>query len=377
MNNIFIETKTQFGNSGDQLINRSLLDVCRQYGEVILNDSSTPDWYLDEISGPSDKRYSSLLTGISFYKYILWAQLKSRFSLRANKKRIFLFLPPGHISREGIEQNKVIKSLYLKLAILHFFGVKIIRVGFSIGPFDEMNRKLEIFGSKKFSCYGLRDAENLQYARDIGLSNISFCPDMAWAFNKNQMQSKQINVNRTGVILSFRSNTYGTVHDDSYTNYVIEKIIPILQVIGNKDTKISVCYQVEFDRAGAELIFERLSKNFNVELIPKLLSVEDAFEVYRNAEVVISNRLHVLLLTGLAGALPLALINTSHNRKIASIFADNGLSDCIIDTNSKNCIGNAHLHALLQRKGEIAELFNEKALTNSLEINRIFDNFFS
>lgn len=100
-------------------------------------------------------------------------------------------------------------------------------------------------------------------------------------------------------------------------------------------------------------------------------SIQENREAYGEARMVISNRLHVLLLTMSSGGLPIALLEHEEHSKIAGLYEDIGLKDLVM--NSKE------LSKTLRNSKKLDELqclakerFRQEGAKLRTEINRIF-----
>ncbi|WP_371194968.1 polysaccharide pyruvyl transferase family protein [Glaciecola sp. SC05] len=373
INIIFFETFTQFENSGDELINLALINLIRPHGQVILNDRNSPDWYLHRLKAENDILYSKKYGASGFYFGILKHQIANR--LKKSDTNTFLLLPPGHFSRKGKRVAAKTLELYLKLQLLNWFGVKIVRLGFSIGPFDNANVLAEKFGSKAFKFYGVRDTVTLDYAKKIGIDNCDYFPDMAWALNVAEYPRKKVNENK--IVVCFRSNSYGTVHDQSYLTPLILCLEALLLESEFKDCELVFCHQVEFDKEPSRLLHEHFAGKHVTTLLDNRLGIADAHELYSEAAMVISNRLHVLILAALAGTLPLALIKPSHNGKITSIFNDNGLAECIVDSEKSTLEVCTKIAEAFVKRVRLLEHFENMSNKNILKMKATAKNIFS
>jgi polysaccharide pyruvyl transferase WcaK-like protein len=320
---IYFEPAGQIENTGDLLINKVALDLVRQYGEVIVNDNNTPRWFIDEITGGNDTLVSSKKT--SLFASIFFESINRRSDT-------YLLLPPGDISRKGIKSSigTILRSS--KLFILRLSGCKIIRLGFSIGPFDKANAISESIQSFAYRYYGVRDSNSLKFGKNININNLIFFPDFSWYYTPDTNRPSASEYEHH-IVLSFRSNANGTKHDPHYLEK-IEDILSSYFADSTPSTKVTICYQVAYDREGCSDLHNALKKrnlNMNFEFIDKKLSLAECNKLYSTSNVVISNRLHVLMLAAINGAKIIALTKLGHNKKIANLFADNNIDACIID----------------------------------------------
>ncbi len=363
---------SQIGNSGDQLINLATLTNVRKHGVVVINDANTPEWFIEGIGAKDDERFSRYRSG-RFYSSFMHLLISNKFC--GPEEKYSLIIPPGHSSRRGVKEAMTAASWYVKLGIFKALGCKVIRAGFSIGPFDRLNALVESFGSRCFSYYGLRDNESMSIASKYRFRNVSYFPDLAWSF-------KPIRFNGsaefpTDVVVSFRSNAYGTNHDAEYLAPIQNSLIRLVKETSLAGGAVKVCYQVESDAEAARQLCCALSDaGLNSSLIDHKLTISEAVAVYGSARVVISNRLHVLLLAAQSGTLPIPLANGNDNVKITSILRDNDLSDLILNLDNDVSENVFQLAELLGKRDALLEKIGNISDRNKVLIEALFRKVF-
>ena len=99
----------------------------------------------------------------------------------------------------------------------------------------------------------------------------------------------------------------------------------------------------------------------------EIYSINELSSYYKNIDFIFSNRLHVLLLSALNGATPIAYVESESNKKIIGLFKDLGLQSNIVyyneDYDLKFFIENSHL---------ICDKFYESSLLENQKIISIF-----
>src|SRR5690606_7270723 len=100
---------------------------------------------------------------------------------------------------------------------------------------------------------------------------------------------------------------------------------------GNRGVEYVLSYRVDFDRDINKDLRERIKGHASVEFRDGTLTLDEALKLYASAGVVISNRLHVLLVAILAGSIPVALTDLETHAKITDLFRDNGLDEYLVD----------------------------------------------
>jgi hypothetical protein len=369
MKNIFyFRPGVQHENTGDALINMCAVRCLLQYGEVTVLRSGMPDNYLSQIRAPDSKildggEIKGILTLMKL-SFCQWA------GGRGQKCRYYYVLPPGHVQRDGIKPavvsiKNVIVAFFLKL-----FSVSVCRFGVSLNGKSALNGYIESFLSRFMLCYGLRDSASLAYAEKYSFRNAVGFPDFAWVYESG---ASSPNVDeRQGLVLSFRANASGRKFVDNYLN---EHIAWIKNLISSPSfaERIYLSYQVEFDKVACYKIRDELESENPFHFIDKKLSVIDAFALYSSVRLVISNRLHVLILAGIAGAIPLALIRENDNIKIKSLFDGVGLSDFVLTLGPEG--GNKFDMAALEAKAS-DDRFIGVAVTMKNEIHLVLQKLF-
>jgi polysaccharide pyruvyl transferase WcaK-like protein len=92
----------------------------------------------------------------------------------------------------------------------------------------------------------------------------------------------------------------------------------------------------------------------HIQREPGLLSLTDIPHVYGSAALVISNRLHSLLLGLQWGGVPLAVIRASEPEKVRNQFLDLNLAEHIVDLAAPN-LGQGIVERVLNRHNAVQE----------------------
>ncbi|WP_316844705.1 polysaccharide pyruvyl transferase family protein [Pedobacter psychrodurus] len=372
LNEIYFKPALQIENTGDLLINKAIVDLLDDYGNVILDDSHTPSWFIKEISPSGTHQYLSSVSSDSLLKTIF---KRLRKKDKNDKHEIFLVIQPGHTSRKGLKPALWSIKTLVELFILKSFGCKIVRTGFSIGPFDTLNGWLESLTSRTFYHYSVRDKSSLNLAQRYKFHNPKYSPDLAWAYLPNNIENKEM---RVYYVLSFRSNSYGDLHDQNYLSPIIESLIEMLKGGMPLTTKIVISYQVKYDRDACLSLHAALSEIFpNVEFLDKKLLLDEAVSLYSGAKCVISNRLHVLLLAMQCNSLALPFVSEVDNRKITSIYKDNGLDSVIIYNSDTLEINRDKFSFAINNTNVIMNKFSTLVAKNTAMIKENLNNVFS
>lgn len=330
MNHIFYQTKTKFTNTGDALINKALIEALRHYGRLHANCSSDiPDFFINELGISKDEKIITP-NEIFFVKSVLKCS-------RATKKGDKIYIFSGLGDSYGGNINQVIRNIMAALlfAVFRFNGVKIIRIGRSVGPLTKPMQLSEKIRSYFLSYNYVRDSKSLQRCQKYGMKNVQYCPDMSWLYDMRGTRS----INSTNAIMvNLRNSIFDDVEKD-FVDATLTKLDIVLEmfssVLGNK-MSIIVVYQIEEDAAFSRTVYARLKSKYNVQYIDHQLKLDEIEKYYRMVDYHISNRMHSLLAGYKYGSLPIALIDENKHTKISATLKDCGLEDIIVDIHNND-----------------------------------------
>ncbi len=373
-NKIFYQAVTQFENTGDLIINRSLVELLKAHADLVVNDIGVPDWYLKDLA-VSNKSRLTIQTNFSFTAYLIKQVLINFFN---RKERIYLISGPGHFY--GDSTSKTIKNFVSGLLFwgLKLLGCRIVKCGTSLGPLSKKIAISEAFRSRFYFKYLIRDTMSMDLANRIGIKNHNYMPDLAWALNapkKNQNKKKLKNK----IFLSFRE----TVIEDGNSSNYLEKLLKTIDLAlaslsrENKFESIVVGYQVDRDYPLCKMLYKRYKEKYHVELLPDRISLNMAEEVYSDVSFVLSNRLHVLLFASKYGALPICITDVDSHLKIKGIFLDSNLEALLVDiTKNKDLILKSINH-IEQNSTNLLSLINQKDVEYKKQTFELIKNIFN
>ncbi len=323
-NYIFFQGNTQYENTGDVLINKSLIQLLRVHGDIIVNNAEMPDWYIEDLNLKPEECISS--TGQSFNAYLIKQVLNSK----AANKNIFLIAgPPGHLfgnSRQKSFRNLISSGLFV---FLRLYGVKIIKMGFSIGPIGRTLGITEFLRAATNQYYLVRDSLSLKLAKSLGIKHARFYPDLAWMYKVGEStQSNQ----KTKIIVSFRDSVVQGQSSDLYLDALKKNLFAMIKNI-DAAYEIEVIYQVKRDFDFCKKLYVELSKELDVTFNENQVTLGNAVDAYKDALCILTNRLHGALLAYKYGALPLVLTDANDHLKIRGIYMDAGVDDLLLNVN--------------------------------------------
>lgn len=327
-NILFYKGYTQYHNIGDQLINKSLLKFFRQFSQVVVSDKGMPDYYTEILALQETEKSSS--RPLEFHLQLLKCAVQAIF--KPQQKVYFLASPPGDQSTtSNVTGLKYILSGLFYL-LLYLIGVRIIKIGFSLGPLSPLGNIGERFRALFVRHYYVRDSLSLQYAQRLGISQAKIFPDLCWTF---QPQTAPIIAHDTGldsrpkILLSFRS----AVHQGSAAGYQ-QDLLQLIQALVRQNAdqyQFEIVYQVASDAAFSQQLYAAVQTDATVHFHEQQLGLTNA-HYYQSAAAVLTNRLHVALLAAKYGCLPIIVTDINKHVKIKGIFIDAGLQSLLLDT---------------------------------------------
>ncbi|MCR9063524.1 MAG: polysaccharide pyruvyl transferase family protein [Cytophagales bacterium] len=329
---LFYKGYTQYENIGDLLINKALLNHFRKFCKIIVSDDKgMPEQYVKGLGLNDNERVTSGYS--SFYAILLQSAFKN--FLIKKEQVYYLASPPGH----QFENSFVVGLKYLLSGFYYMFlrvlGVRIIKIGFSIGPLSPMGKIGERFRSKFVNYYFVRDSISLQFVKDLGIQKAEFFPDLCWTYSPsgegNLSSPVENGKEKFKIMFSFRE----AVHSDSSNEEYGEGLLELLKaiVLEYKDAFcFEIVYQVTPDFEFSRLAYDKLGSLGDVSFREKQIHIEEA-SYYAQAALVLTNRLHVALLAQKFGCLPIIVTDIDKHVKIKGIFTDVKLGTLLIDSN--------------------------------------------
>ncbi|MBQ0160139.1 MAG: polysaccharide pyruvyl transferase family protein [Bacteroidales bacterium] len=340
-NNTYFLCATQYSNVGDLLINKMLIDELSRYGKVFVDTKNIPTDFLCYLLEDNDNVFDVYATeGISIKSGNFPAWMT--FLKKAN---VGLFVQnPGPIV---VYPFFHIRYFYFKLmnTCLRTLRIPIYRIGSCCAAVLAQGRKIPNKGIKKSYFRSKESVKNLQKA---GLGNIDFIPDMAFLLN-NRVKVKD---KRKIVVLSFRPIIDDRSLFEKWLKSTIEGLV-------GQGYNVEFCYQVKSDEQFTKELYEQF-KSPNVTIRSELLWWKD-LDYYADKEIVISNRLHALIIGAVYGSIPIAAVNddakvskikevfdSSFNEELNLItnYEDDGFISHVI--NNKEAIGRSIRNSVIQ-----------------------------
>lgn len=370
---VFFQARTQYENTGDVLINKSLLDHLKRYATLLVNDSDMPEWYVDELGVEETEKITE--TGGSFNRFMLKSAI-SRFFNR-DKPRVYLIAgPPGH--QFGNSLGKAARDTFSGIIFfgLQLLGVKIIKIGFSIGPIGKKVEFSEKFRSVFTNFYYVRDTLSLALVKSIGIKKAKLFPDLAWSYKSLPINSSLSIVDKRKLLFTFRGNIVTGHEDSAYLKKLVDFVGAVLMKY-HLQYECIICYQVEMDRDFCLKIYEELCTKYNVQFIDGQIKLDTAPNLYRDSVAILTNRLHGALLAYKYGALPIIVTDVEKHIKIKGIYEDAGIGGLMIDTEDRLSSMLGSLESAISNKSMLMESIKEAEERYISVSNRLISEIFN
>lgn len=308
---MFYSAYTNKGNVGDLLITKFQIEEYAKYGIVYVDCHGMPEAFMNVVfdtNNPNIKNFEAEY-GMTY---------RSRRILRV----ISLLNKNGFTHIGGIPGPRESLSLPLKTMCFKMMGAIVPSIFFNnkiknyaLGVDVNFNNKGFLgylnrcyFG--RFDVLGIRSESNLRRV-EHSLNNVMYVPDMAFLYPS--FSKEPYSKANKRIAISFR-------YVDNYD--VLIRIINIIGAIAiDGGYGIDMVYQVDEDR----IMCERILRDIGFSGIILRQNPIDYYslDTYQKYDMVISNRLHVLLLAALNGAVPFGLIsNDNKEQKIYEIIND-------------------------------------------------------
>ena len=285
--NTYFLCRTQYVNVGDLLINKMLIDECCRYGKVYLDCPAAPDNFRKYLFDSNHIVDVNKTLNFSARSIKIW-----RLPNLIRKYKISVFLQsPGPITIiNGLASKLFSRVLHLFLNLSH---VKRYRVGFCISAIEARRGKIKIASTSE--TY-VRSLSGVNYLHSLGLSNVHYIPDLAYLLHYSVQPSEK----RKIAILSFRAVK---TNKTSFFNWLSE----IIDYLLANNYQIEMYHQVKKDRDFMEEVYHRF-KHDGIVLRDNILWY-NSLNYYADKDIVISNRLHSLLVGVVFNCIPMAYID--------------------------------------------------------------------
>ena len=296
---------TAKGNLGDLLITKYLIEELARYGDVYVDCHGMPEDFCrvifdtDSTSVKDFERYY----GISFRSANILKVIRT-----LNRQGFTHFCDnPGPRIPFHMPLHRLLTKMTGKSIPFLFLNKRIKR--YSLGIDLNYSQKgilarLNKWHFGKIDVLGVRSVANTDRLRK-SLSNVIYVPDMAFLYPK--FQPNLFDTRRNKIALSFR-------RVEEYKQ-LVHDVRGICNVSDRLGIEVDILFQVDEDGPFCRQLYQEANGR-NVHFVEKAVDYYSV-EIYQRYDIVFSNRLHVLLMAAMNGAIPCGLI--SHDRKESKI----------------------------------------------------------
>ena len=352
---MFYSAYTCKGNIGDVLITKLQIEEYAKYGEVFVDCHGMPDDFqkvIFDTSSPNVKNFESEY-GI-YYRSV--SMLKALHILNRDHFTHFCSSPGPRVSLRMPFHKLCFKLLGVLIPYL-FLKKDIKKYALGVDVKYDTTSFLSNLNHWYFNHYdviGARSIENHKFLQPL-FDNVRYVPDMSFLYPDYSPDS--FKESRCRIALSFRAND----NDD----IIIQDLCVVLNLVYSCGMDVDIIYQVEEDRSYCQQLYSKLSNSHagTIRFIDQMIDYQSLTK-YRKYDVVISNRLHVLLLGALNGAIPFALI--SHNRKEKKV---KDIIECVFSENLVHYFGTDYVNAFESVLSNISSL--KSRVMEDIEIQRL------
>ncbi|UHQ18465.1 polysaccharide pyruvyl transferase family protein [Lysobacter sp. KIS68-7] len=305
----FLSMKTQFENAGDVLINRELIRLCAEWGDVVVDVTRCPPEFLRSLDLARHAPDVRQTTSVGLFGAMLKTRLRGQPA--------YYFLSPGGYfgERRGLSALALVANTAV-IAAMRLVGVRVCHVGVSferLGPFHKRMLQLR---ARLLHRLIVRDDASAAYAQDNGIRHAGVSPDLAFgaaAYARPGERGRHI-------AISFRSDQTPAQGDE------VMRLVQALDAVLPVDEDFRLVAQVARDCPLMDNVAQSLrGSRRRVETMYVHGDVDAALAAYHGCRAVVSNRLHALLFGVLGGCTPVAVISDSVNAKIGGLWATLGL----------------------------------------------------
>ena len=310
----FINLDTQYENVGDALINRELLRLVEPHSEqLVVRVGGTPDSFRQNLE--LEREGVLQVDGLAGF---LWRMVLARL----RRRPVYWFLMPGGFHGEctGFYQLQLWRHNLL-IALMRLIGVRVCQIGVSYERLGPNYLRMLRFRQRLAYAHRVRDAESLAYLQANAVPCDGVSPDLS--FNLFDHAPTADGPIRT-VCFSFRTDQYAGQFDDA-----LRFAQEVRAALGD-GVRYRVFAQVERDIApGKRLAAEFGGTELAFDAAPG--DIETCLRYYDGVDLVVTNRMHVLLMGASRCGRFIAGPLGRTNRKIYGLLAFLGLSDSGFD----------------------------------------------
>lgn len=333
MNSYFL-CVTQPTNAGDLLINRMLIEELSIYGKVYVDCYNCPEYFTSILIGCSEnivdvyKTFGFSLKRGAFINFFIF--------LRNHNIKLYT-QSPGPLNK--IRSFPLMFSFKIIRGILCLLKVPFIRIGNCCSA--AMNTGINVLESNSVEYY-VRSKKGVNFLNQFREEGIHYIPDLAFLYKRHVNDCKKNKI----ALMSFRQVTKNL---DEFVTWV-KNCVCILQ---NNGYDVLFYHQVKTDKSFMQYLYDKL-RDDKIQLRSEILWYDD-FSFYANKSIVVSNRLHCLLMGVVYNVIPLAYVDEEKRvQKIKEVFessmlnnANNYIADVTSNKKLEDIISNITFHQMI------------------------------
>lgn len=313
MNISFLSISTQYENLGDALINRELIHLVSQHSKLHVDVSRCPDWFVEMLNLPADTRFSA--SRLALLPNILKARMKGQTPY-------YFLIPGGNFGEYSLP--RFVKSLIglSYLFAVRLAGARICQLGVSYersGPRYMTTMKLRTL---LMHALYVRDTQSSKLLEQYKVKHNGVLPDLAFNLFAADAKAKD----KIGTVcFSFRTDQSN--NQQMLANATVDSVIEAMP----KSTRYVLSVQVERDMKAMKVIQKHLKDvhGIEAEIFHEARDITKIQNFYKTVDVVVSNRLHVLLLGSSACGRLVACVDDK-NQKVTGLFKTLGRGDLVV-----------------------------------------------
>ena len=308
----FFSLSTQFENLGDLLINRELIELAAKNSQVYVDLSRCTPEFAQNLN-------LEALSNVEVVKDGSTSLFKKMIRQQRSGTQCYYFLSPGGYFG-GLNAKRTVSS-WMNTALLGFFhkiGIRICLVGVSYERLTSNYLMVLKLRSRMLFRHYIRDTASADYAEKKGLNYSGLIPDLAFYGYKPQAMANPQNKELKKICFSFRAD-----QQELQLHWIVGFLVVVESLLPH-DAEIILYSQVQRDDEVMKNIERRqLFKERKVQrLSASLGTLDDCQKILSECDVIISNRLHVLLLGAMCGANILPCVSGGTNKKVEGIMND-------------------------------------------------------
>lgn len=304
----FISLRTQYENLGDEVINALLVRELSARMPVVALTSGVPGWYLE-----SFRKHLPSGAAVSFEPSS--AQFYFRLATAGLSERSYLFLSPGDTTSRSTRFTPRDRMMRALVALPQ---LRLANVGASFSALGAPRADIFAASLRRSAPLTVRDLRSRAQAASEGVT-LPVVPDLAY------LLGRETSGRGDKALISLRQ-----VKSTSYSQDIFVRVVDLVRHAGLEPV---VSWQVGRDRDYCQDMARSLGISF-IDFGAERPTLSQMAELYRQCRLVVSNRLHVLLIAAAYGAAAFPLLDGDET-KVRGIFETAGLDDLIIDTDAR------------------------------------------